>query len=113
MLVFAASRLFVVVVGVLAMLAFGAENGEADMIPALHEPFGRVGDLLAAAASRWDSGHYERIAADGYTEDPLRAAFFPLYPLLCTPRARFRARSSPRAPAQRWSRARSSRALLS
>lgn len=82
LLVFAASRLFVVVVGGLAMLAFGADDGDADKIPALNEPFGRLGDLLVATSSRWDSGHYEKIATQGYVGDPMRAAFFPLYPLL-------------------------------
>src|SRR5438552_17729241 len=48
--------------------------------------FGRVGDLLAAPAARWDSSWYLVIAHYGYRPDlgaftSARAAFFPLYPL--------------------------------
>src|SRR5438552_13609732 len=48
--------------------------------------FGRVGDLLAAPAARWDSSWYLVIAHYGYRPDlgaftSSRAAFFPLYPL--------------------------------
>jgi hypothetical protein len=46
-------------------------------------PFGPVGNALVAPFARWDSVWYLAIANDGYpADDPRRAAFFPLYPLL-------------------------------
>src|SRR4051812_45821233 len=46
-------------------------------------PFGPVGNALVAPFARWDSVWYLAIANDGYpVDDPRRAAFFPLYPLL-------------------------------
>jgi hypothetical protein len=41
---------------------------------------GRVGDVLAASADRWDAVHYVQIARGGY--DASNAVFYPLYPLL-------------------------------
>jgi hypothetical protein len=48
--------------------------------------FGRLGDLLAAPAARWDAAWYLVIAHSGYGSGAgslgaSRAAFFPLYPL--------------------------------
>src|SRR3954451_13925677 len=46
-------------------------------------PFGPAGNALVAPLARWDSVWYLAIANDGYpADDPGRAAFFPLYPLL-------------------------------
>src|SRR3954462_8042725 len=46
-------------------------------------PFGPAGNALVAPLARWDSVWYLAIANDGYpADDPRRAAFFPLYPLL-------------------------------
>src|SRR3954464_12383715 len=50
---------------------------------AVTRPFGPAGDALVAPLARWDSVWYLAIANDGYpADDPRRAAFFPLYPLL-------------------------------
>src|SRR3954454_23261852 len=50
---------------------------------AVTRPFGPVGNALVAPLARWDSVWYLAIANDGYpADDPRRAAFFPLYPLL-------------------------------
>jgi hypothetical protein len=50
---------------------------------AVTRPFGPAGNALAAPLARWDSVWYLAIANDGYpADDPRRAAFFPLYPLL-------------------------------
>jgi hypothetical protein len=42
---------------------------------------GRVGNVLAASADRWDGVHYIAIAQHGYTSGQT-TVFFPLYPLL-------------------------------
>jgi mannosyltransferase PIG-V len=81
-LVFLASRVLVIAVGAVAVLLFGTEDSETPFVPEAHEPFGRLGDLLVAGSARWDSGWYVVIGSSGYGEDPIRAAFFPLYPLL-------------------------------
>src|SRR5919206_811606 len=50
---------------------------------AVTRPFGPAGNALVAPFARWDSVWYLAIANDGYpADDPRRAAFFPLYPLL-------------------------------
>src|SRR3954449_11714598 len=50
---------------------------------AVTRPFGAAGNVLVAPFARWDSVWYLAIANDGYpADDPRRAAFFPLYPLL-------------------------------
>jgi hypothetical protein len=54
--------------------------------PGLTRGFGRLGDLLAAPAARWDGAWYLVIAHYGYRPDlgvytAPRTAFFPLYPL--------------------------------
>jgi hypothetical protein len=77
-LAFITSRAYVVAVGAVAGLAFGLHDGDP---AAVLEPYGRLGDLLTATATRFDSGFYMSIATLGYEDDPLRAAFPPLYPL--------------------------------
>ncbi|HVE69421.1 MAG TPA: mannosyltransferase family protein [Solirubrobacteraceae bacterium] len=69
----AASRALVWAVGVTAFAIYGTRDPR---VPRLAE----VWNHLAAPISRWDSVHFQAIAANGYTrEDQL--AFFPLYPL--------------------------------
>lgn len=70
----AASRALVWAVGVTAFAVYGTRDPR---VPRL----GEVWNHLAAPISRWDSVHFQAIAANGYTrEDQL--AFFPLYPLI-------------------------------
>lgn len=69
-----ASRALVWAVGVTAFLTYGTRDSRVPHI-------GAVGDALAAPISRWDSVHFQTIAAHGYVREDL-AAFFPLYPLL-------------------------------
>jgi hypothetical protein len=64
---------------------FGPVRGAFDP-PGVTRGFGRLGDLLAAPAARWDSAWYLVIAHYGYRPDlgvftAPRTAFFPLYPL--------------------------------
>jgi hypothetical protein len=75
-----ATRAYVVLAGVLAVLAAGADSGDIRANEAL-APFGRLGDLLTATSLRYDTGFYLVIALQGYEGGPLRAAFPPLYPL--------------------------------
>ena len=81
------SRLLVWIVGVgtVATLGFGPIRGAFDP-PGVTRGFGRLGDLLAASAARWDSAWYLVIAHYGYRPElgsytSARDAFFPLYPL--------------------------------
>ena len=81
------SRLLVWVAGVgtVATLGFGPIRGAFDP-PGVTRGFGRLGDLLAAPAARWDSAWYLVIAHYGYRPElgsytSARDAFFPLYPL--------------------------------
>jgi Mannosyltransferase (PIG-V) len=81
------SRLLVWAAGVGTVLAlgFGPVRGAFDP-PGVTRGFGRLGDLLAAPAARWDSAWYLVIAHYGYRPDlgaytASRDAFFPLYPL--------------------------------
>jgi hypothetical protein len=69
--------------GSLVCLALWERSGrESDFDPSgLTQPYGPLGDALAAPAAAWDSVWYLAIADGGYA-DPQRAAFFPLYPLL-------------------------------
>ena len=74
------SRLLVLAAGVA-----GAGVTRRDMWPAfdatqLSSSMGTVGNLLGAAAVRWDAIHYLNIASHGYT--PANTVFYPLYPLL-------------------------------
>ena len=81
------SRLLVWVAGAgtVAALGFGPTRGAFDP-PGVTRGFGRLGDLLAAPAARWDSAWYLVIAHYGYRPElgsytAARDAFFPLYPL--------------------------------
>jgi Mannosyltransferase (PIG-V) len=74
-----ASRALIWVVAIVAVLRFGVE-------PKITPPHEVVlgswtPQLLVAPAVPWDAGHYVAIAQHGY-DTPMRAAFFPLYPLL-------------------------------
>lgn len=71
--------------GVVATLGFGPARNAFDP-PGVTRGFGRLGDLLAAPAARWDSAWYLVIAHYGYRPElgsftAARDAFFPLYPL--------------------------------
>lgn len=81
------SRLVVWVAGAgtVATLGFGPLRHAFDP-PGLMGGFGRLGDVLAAPAARWDAAWYLTIAHYGYRPDlgaftASRTAFFPLYPL--------------------------------
>jgi hypothetical protein len=82
-----ASRLLVWIAGVGTILAFGfGPVRTAFNPPGVTRGFGRLGDLLAAPAARWDAAWYLVIAHDGYrpslgAASASRTAFFPLYPL--------------------------------
>jgi hypothetical protein len=76
------SRLAIWVTGLAALAVWGRSGREHDFDPAgLTQPFGAIGDALAAPSAAWDSVWYLSIADGGYP-DGQRAAFFPLYPLL-------------------------------
>ena len=76
--VFAATRLFLVLIGVLGFLAFPLnEDGDYWRM----SPDNLIMDIF----SRWDSGWYANIVEHGYTfnpNEPNTTAFFPLYPVL-------------------------------
>jgi hypothetical protein len=81
------SRLIVWVAGAgtVATLGFGPLR-HAFNPPGSTGGFGRLGDVLAAPAARWDAAWYLTIAHYGYRPDlggftAPRTAFFPLYPL--------------------------------
>jgi mannosyltransferase PIG-V len=84
--VFWTTRAAVLVVAVFAALSFGPAMGglavrnaevfdEPELTHALAEP-------LLSPLARWDAAWYLRIAESGYGGSDVRAAFFPLYPLL-------------------------------
>lgn len=81
------SRLLVWAVGVATLATYGfGPVRHAFNPPGLTRGFGRLGDLLAAPAARWDASWYLVIAKYGYRPDlgaftASRDAFFPLYPL--------------------------------
>jgi hypothetical protein len=81
------SRLLIWAVGAATLLTYGfGPVRHAFNPPGLTRGFGRLGDLLAAPAARWDSSWYLVIAHYGYRPDlgsftSSRDAFFPLYPL--------------------------------
>ena len=81
------SRLLVWGAAVATIVAFGfGPIRGAFNPPGLTRGFGRLGDLLAAPAARWDGAWYLVIAHYGYRPDlglytAPRTAFFPLYPL--------------------------------
>jgi Mannosyltransferase (PIG-V) len=67
------------------VFGFGPVRGAFNP-PGVTRGFGRLGDLLAAPAARWDSAWYLVIAHYGYRPGlghltASRTAFFPLYPL--------------------------------
>ncbi len=81
------SRLLIWVAGAgtVATFGFGPVRGAFNP-PGVTRGFGRLGDLLAAPAARWDASWYLVIARYGYRPDlgvytSSRTAFFPLYPL--------------------------------
>jgi hypothetical protein len=81
------SRLLVWAAGVGAVSAFGNAIPGGENPPGLLSGFGTLGDRLAAPAARWDAAWYLTIAQHGYQpgvspQSPLRAVFFPFYPLL-------------------------------
>ena len=84
--VFWTTRAAVLVVAVFAALSFGPAMGglaernaevfdEPELTRSLAEP-------LLSPLARWDAAWYLRIAESGYGGSDVRAAFFPLYPLL-------------------------------
>jgi hypothetical protein len=81
------SRLLVWVAGMATIVTFGfGPVRGAFNPPGITRGFGRLGDLLAAPAARWDAAWYLVIAHYGYRPDlgsytASRDAFFPLYPL--------------------------------
>jgi hypothetical protein len=81
------SRVLVWAIGVTAAASFGlGSSHNAYDPPHITSGFGRIGDLLAAPAARWDSAWYLVIAHYGYRPDltpftSARTAYFPLYPL--------------------------------
>lgn len=76
------SRVAVFLSGVFAVLLFGISAAEGNDPRGLTRPFGFFGNLLVSPFARWDSSWYLLIAQRGYGHDPLRAEFFPLYPLV-------------------------------
>jgi hypothetical protein len=80
--VFLASRLIVLVAAVAGALVLPRRDNWTLFDPAhLSVRLGAVGNVLGAAAVRWDSIHYLNIAARGYRH-AADTVFFPLYPLL-------------------------------
>jgi Mannosyltransferase (PIG-V) len=84
--VFWTTRAAVLVVAVFAALSFGPSTGglaernaEKFDEPALTQP---LAEPLLSPLARWDAVWYLRIADSGYAGSDVRAAFFPLYPLL-------------------------------
>jgi hypothetical protein len=82
------SRLLVWASGMVAFVSFGRTAHLRTFDPwGLTGGLGRLGDVLASPAARWDSAWYLSIADGGYGAHALagadgRIAFFPLYPLL-------------------------------
>jgi hypothetical protein len=84
--VFWTTRTAVLVVAIFAALSFGpAGGGLAERNAAkFDEPAltGALAEPLLSPLARWDAVWYLRIAESGYGGSDVRAAFFPLYPLL-------------------------------
>jgi hypothetical protein len=84
--VFWTTRAVVLVVAVFAALSFGpALGGIAERNAAVFdepELTRAVAESLLSPLARWDAAWYLRIADSGYAGSDVRAAFFPLYPLL-------------------------------
>jgi hypothetical protein len=77
------SRLAVMATGILAVLEIGRASGTSGFDPDnLTAPFGYFGNLLVSPLARWDSWWYLTIAQHGYAHQPMRTAFFPLYPMV-------------------------------
>jgi hypothetical protein len=75
------SRVLVWVTGCVAASTLGMAVGGTGPVLGIARAFGRVGNVLAAPAVRWDGTWYLYIAHNGYAG--LSATrFFPLYPLL-------------------------------
>jgi hypothetical protein len=74
-----ATRLLIIIIGLLAVLYLGVEPG--------HGRFRVSDNVLANLPARWDAGWYLNIARHGYTWEPggldqqQRVAFFPAFPL--------------------------------
>ena len=84
--VFWTTRAAVLVVAVFAALSFGPamgglaeQNAKKFDQPELTRS---LADPLLSPLARWDAAWYLRIAESGYGDSDVRAAFFPLYPLL-------------------------------
>ena len=78
------TRLLIWAAGLSAIAIWGVSRRQHDFDqPGVTRPFGSFGDALAGPGARWDSYWFLSIAQDGY--DSVRAAFFPLYPLLLGP----------------------------
>lgn len=77
------SRLLIWVIASVAFLVRGAAVRYSSVNDPDHisSTLGSVGNVLAAAAVRWDAVHYVQISQHGYTVLG-DAAFFPLYPLV-------------------------------
>src|SRR5918992_5736431 len=84
--VFWSTRLAVLLVAVFAALSFGpATGGLAERNAAMFDEPALTRSLaepLLSPLARWDAAWYLRIAESGYGGSEVRAAFFPLYPLL-------------------------------
>jgi hypothetical protein len=75
------SRLVVYISGLFGILGLGLANPPHTPMGST-APFGYLGNFLVGPVARWDSGWYLMIAKTGYSPQPKRAAFFPLYPML-------------------------------
>lgn len=73
------SRVLVWIVGCIAFLVLPTSSSGDPAWTA--RAFGRIGDVLAAPAVRWDSFWYIQIAQHGYSSARV-TAFYPLYPLV-------------------------------
>src|ERR687895_913384 len=84
--VFWSTRLAVLLVALFAALSFGpAAGGLAERNAAMFDEPALTRSLaepLLSPLARWDAVWYLRIAESGYGGSDVRAAFFPLYPLL-------------------------------
>jgi len=79
---FALSRVLVLAAGIASAVALPRFQGWWRFDPSrVSSHLGALGNVLAAAAVRWDSIHYLTIAGHGYAQAS-DTVFFPLYPLL-------------------------------
>lgn len=78
-----ASRAAVLAVAALAALTADlSPNADRFDAPGLTHPFGGFAEVLLSPLARWDAVWYLSIAWNGYGENGVDAAFFPVYPLL-------------------------------